>query len=64
MLHEEKKHFPSSSQPVNPTGNLSVAASKVSPVWTKEDISSLKKGIVSRYLITQACTNQLHVNFI
>lgn len=47
MLQEEKKHFliSSSVTPANtPSANT---APKVSPIWTKEDIDLLKKGIVS-----------------
>lgn len=55
MLHEEKKHFSSSNTVVNatPTTTSSLVPSKVSPIWTKDDIASLRKGIVSlsRYVV-------------
>jgi hypothetical protein len=48
MLQDEKKHFPS-GQPAQNSSTLSATlpVPKVSPIWTKEDIDSLKKGIVS-----------------
>lgn len=63
MLHEEKKHFHSNSQPVNSSGTLPIAASKVSPLWTKDDVASLKKGIVSNlfYIIP---TNELKASYM
>ncbi|KZS04394.1 Uncharacterized protein APZ42_032694 [Daphnia magna] len=47
MLHEEKKHFSSSNTVVNApsTTTSAIVASKVSPIWTKDDIASLRKGI-------------------
>lgn len=49
MLHEEKKHFSNSLPMANPpsTTTSAVVASKVSPIWTKDDVASLRKGIVS-----------------
>ncbi|XP_046438760.1 histone H2A deubiquitinase MYSM1-like [Daphnia pulex] len=47
MLHEEKKHFSNSLPMANPpsTTTSAVVASKVSPMWTKDDVASLRKGI-------------------
>ena len=49
MLQEEKKHFPSGSAVPNPSAVVSapVSISKVSPIWTGDDVNSLQKGIVS-----------------
>ena len=51
MLHEEKKHFSNILPVANPppTTTSAVVASKVSPIWTKDDIASLRKGIVRDY---------------
>lgn len=48
MIHEEKKHFTTTSSVVNipPVVTPTVAVSKVSPIWTKDDLESLRKGIV------------------
>jgi len=53
MLHEEKKHFSNSLPMANPpsTATSAVVASKVSPIWTKDDVASLRKGIVSVWLL-------------
>ena len=49
MLHEEKKHFATNTGGNNPpTAPSVVAVAKVSPIWTKDDIESLRKGIVSK----------------
>ncbi len=50
MLHEEKKHFASNTTVANApsTATSAVAVAKVSPIWTKDDIESLRKGIVSQ----------------
>ena len=48
MLQDEKKHFPSGPPAQNSsTVSAALPVPKVSPIWTKEDIDSLKKGIVS-----------------
>lgn len=54
MLHEEKKHFSNSLPMANPpsTTTSAVVASKVSPIWTKDDVASLRKGIVSVGVVT------------
>lgn len=54
MLHEEKKHFSNSLPMANPpsTTTSAVVASKVSPIWTKDDVASLRKGIVSIGVVT------------
>lgn len=48
MIHEEKKHFTTTATVTNllPTVTPAVAVSKVSPMWTKDDVDSLRKGIV------------------
>ena len=48
MIHEEKKHFPVAATVNNTVAVTSVAlaTSKVSPIWTMDDINSLQKGIV------------------
>lgn len=48
MIHEEKKHFTTTTvASIPPVATPAVAVSKVSPIWTKDDLDSLRKGIVS-----------------
>ena len=50
MLHDEKKHFPTPNINGNNLAAVTsngIATSKVSPMWTMDDIDSLRKGIVS-----------------
>ena len=54
MLHDEKKHFPTptvNGNNVTAVTSTTLATSKVSPMWTKDDIDSLRKGIVSLLFI-------------
>lgn len=44
MIHEEKKHFP---LPAGAQLPAPINLPKVSPMWSKEDVESLRKGIVS-----------------
>lgn len=54
MLHEEKKHFATNTTVANvpSTATSAVAVATVSPIWTKDDIESLRKGIVSQIVFT------------
>ena len=47
MLHDEKKHFPSGVSTAAVLSTTSaIPVSKVSPLWTEDDIELLSKGIV------------------
>lgn len=53
MLQDEKKHFPTpalNGNNLTTVTNTALATSKVSPLWTMDDIDSLRKGIVSSSL--------------
>lgn len=62
MLHEERKHFPSPASGVQPQ-TVNHNQPKVSSLWTKEDVESLRKGIVCLTHFVHNCGKFIFYNY-